>query len=301
MVVSTKKILMIPLENYYHRAGMMLANIKVSGRSRAKRLGIKHDHSHVKVCIEELSVKLQKTEKLICCFCDTPIKIWESGRYACISCDRHLDPRAPYSIENIRFTHHRCNTQDGAWRHCNKKTVEDFRKSLTNVGVKWVPANSAEADEIFEKNQEYFRSSLTQQIKLETKSMQKNTDNKLERIVISGVQYELEPRRVEWYLLALKNAPHQSAYTFSSVACDSKSPASVSDVCRWIETLTADTDITTQLVEQTFGERIHPLTRKKILCSILKTKKGKRLIRRESSGVYRRAIQSNSAVESTVV
>lgn len=280
---------MIPLENYHHRAGMMLANIKVSGRSRAKRLGIKHDHSHVKVCVGELAEKLQKTEKLICCLCDTPIKIWEVGQYACISCDRHLDPRGPYSIANIRFTHHRCNTQDGAWRHSDKRAVEDFRKSLTSVGVEWVPADSVQAEDIFEKNQEYFRSSLTQQIKLETKSMKKNTDNKLERIVIGGVQYEMEPRRVEWYLLTLKNAPKQSAYVFPG---DSTSPASVSDVCRWIETLSSDVDITTQLVEKHFSKRIHPLTLKKILCSILDTKKGKRLIRRESPGVYRRVVKS---------
>jgi hypothetical protein len=146
---------------------MMLSNIKVSGKGKAKRLGLKHNLDHVKISVKEIAEELKKLDKLVCGFCDTPIKIWEIGSYSCISCDRHKDPLAPYRVGNIQFTHNRCNSQDGAWRHSDKKTIDDFRGSLTKVGVNWVSSDSVEAEEIFNKNKEYFRSNKKQQIQLD--------------------------------------------------------------------------------------------------------------------------------------
>jgi hypothetical protein len=275
---------MIPLENYYHRASKMLTNIRASGRYRAKCLGVKHTQSHVKVTVTELAEKLQNLDRLICCLCDTPIKIWVTGGASCISCDRHLDPAAPYIIENIRFTHHRCNIQDGSWKHSNEKTIKDFRDSLTYAGVEWVPSNSVQAVEIFEKNREYFRSNKTQQIKSETKHMKHTNQNViLEKIIIAGVQYELESHRVKWFLSKLINSPN-----YSVVEDDAGDKASVSEVCKWIKKLPLETDITADLLRKQFKDRLDLVVSQKILYYITTTKKGRKLISRESKGIYRR-------------
>jgi ribosomal protein S9 len=255
-----------PLENYFRRSKLILSNIKHSGKSRAKRLGIKHTLDHVKIDYYQIAKKLRNTRKLICSFCYTPIKIWEIGSYSCISCDRHKNPKAPYSVDNIQFTHNRCNSQDGSWHHNKEKTIEDFRESLTKCGVYWCEHDSDEAKIIFEKNEEYFSSNIKQQKKLEI-NMNNKTKNSLSvRIELDGIGsmvFDADEIAIARTLHELKKLSDYTSTAKSNTvnrnSVKGKTPSmTLSGRARtYIGGLTADTDVTWNLLSTKFsGERI---------------------------------------------
>lgn len=186
------------IKNYFARASTMMGNIKTSGRSKAKRLGIPHTQSHVNIDKTKLANLLKNCDKLICPFCETPIKIWVIAGPECISCDRitkgHIG--GLYSCENIRFSHQKCNTLDGPKRNDRSVlTKEYFRRFLSEVGVVWCEPDSAEGIEILNKNDLYFSVSRNEQISIEynpnkIKNM-KNENTKTVKFTVSGIPIEM--------------------------------------------------------------------------------------------------------------
>lgn len=300
---------MVPLKNFYHKSSLMLKNMKSSGRDKAKRLGIKHDYSHVKISKEQLAIKLKNTNyKFICCFCKTPIKIWSAAGYSSISCDRY-NSNNPYHVDNIRFSHNRCNCQDGSWRKSGSKTVEDFRRSLTEVGVEWCESDSDEAKEIFKKNKEYFQSNTSEQTKLEEeeKENMKNKQDNRETVVIGGIQLELEPHHIEWLLSTLANSITKSSsknLTSKSDGCSSKKRGFSNKIYDWIKTLNFDTKITAKLIREKFENELKDYYEEypsNFLTASQTTKKGRSLIFRDSSGVYRRRREKDCSTKVSIV
>ena len=303
----------------------MMSNICVSGADSDKRNGIKRNRNRVGITKPEMAGMLKACPKLICALCQTPIKIWVSGGIECISCDRHIDPDGLYSTENIRFTHQKCNTVEGPWRtHGKSREIDDFRNMLTDVGVIWHEPDSIGGMEILSKNEEYFRSNKKQQIKLETRNMS-NTSNEthitLDTVVFGGVRYELS-RELALVWLNSRVAPQSPAATTPSKTLAAlgngkkaiefrkkcaawklnpcKTPATNEDVCKWIEGHSPDDDITTDTLVEKFSGKMNPVTMKGVLCAILDSKQGKKILRRVSPGVYRRIKSTPKAEPATV-